>query len=81
MGKKKQAFVQSVPKSPRPNLPDYKLKGKLCKTKTKDCDCLTSEEINSAEKLWIRHVQKTLFHEKTFTQTKVNLRLLMMKVF
>ena len=51
----------------------YKLKGKLCKTKTEYDDCLTSEEINSAEKLWIKHVQKTLFHEKTFTQTKVNL--------
>ena len=36
---------------------------------------MTSEEINSAEKLWIKHVQKTLFHEKTFTQTKVNLGL------
>ena len=53
----------------------HKLKGKLCKTKTEYDDCLTSEEINSAEKLWIKHVQKTLFHEKTFTQTKVNLGL------
>ena len=53
----------------------HKLKGKLCKTKTECDDCLTSEEINSAEKLWIKHVQKTLFHEKTFTQTKVNLGL------
>ena len=59
----------------------HKLKGKLCKTKTEYDDCLTSEKINSGEKLWIKHVQKTLFHEKTFTQTKVNLGLLMMKVF
>ena len=36
---------------------------------------MTSEEINSAEKLWIKRVQKNLFHEKTFTQIKVNLGL------
>ena len=53
----------------------HKLKGKLCKINTEYDDCLTSEEINSAEKCWIKHVQKNLFHEKSFTQTKVNLRL------
>ena len=53
----------------------HKLKGKLCKTKTEYDDSLTSEDINSAEKLWIKHVQKSLFHEKAFTQTKVNLGL------
>ena len=51
----------------------HKLKGKHCKTKTEYDDCLSSEEINSAEKFWIKHVRKTLSHEKTFTQTKVKL--------
>ena len=60
----------------------HKLKGKLYKTKTEYDDCLTSEEIKSAERVWIKHVQETLFHEKTFTQTKVNPGLFVrMKVF
>ena len=60
----------------------HKLKGKLYKTITEYDDCWTSEEIKSAEIVWIKHVQETLFHEKTFTQTKDNPELFVkLKVF
>ena len=62
----------------------HKLKGKLYKTKTEYDDCLTSEEIKSAEIVWSKHVQETLFHEMRYlhTQTKVNPELFVrMKVF